>query len=172
MKYLGWVLLATLNLSCGYKLVTWPSSESLTLAIRPVSSASDETRAMRVRMRDLMIERCLAGSGLIPVDEGGALTLSGHLKAYRENVVATDIDGRTSRIQFTLQASFELHDDEGTRLWFLDNYRYSDQYSISTTRSEYRNETVFVQDTALRNIADLVITNITLTLAELKRDNG
>ena len=172
MKYLGPVFFAMLISSCGYKLVSWSSSKDLALAINPVTSTSDQTRAMRVRMRDLLIERCLAGSGLIPVDEGGALVLTGHLKDYRENVVATDIDGRTSRIQFTLQASFELHDDQGRRLWFLDNYRYSDQYSISTTRSEYRNETVFVQDAAMRNIADLVITNITLTLAELKKDNG
>jgi len=172
MKYSGWALLALLNLSCGYKLVAWSSSKHITLAIQPVTSDTDETRTMRLRMRDVLIERCLAGSGLVPVDEGGELRLAGHLKDYRENVVATDIDGRTLRIQFTLQASFELQDRAGNRLWSLDNYRYSDQYSISTTRNEYRNETVFVQDAAMRNIADLVISNITLTLAELKGING
>ena len=172
MKIAVWLtLLFTLN-SCGYKVVGWSSETYGTVAIERVQTASNETRLMATRMRDALIERCLAGSGLKPVTNQADLVLKTRLVDYQENIIATDTDGRTQRIQFTLWAHFDLADQQGKRLWNLNNYRYSDQYRITTTQSLYRDEKVAIQDEALRSMADLVITNITLAIAELESDDG
>jgi len=140
------------------------------MAVSPIQGAA-ESGVMRLRLRDALIERCLAGSGLRPVDNQGDLSLSGKLLSYKENVIATDVDGRTRRLQFNLQASFKLQDKQGNIIWQLNNYRYSDQYSITTTQSSFRDESVSVQDDAMKNIADLVITNITLAIHEWEREH-
>ncbi|MDJ0838657.1 MAG: LPS assembly lipoprotein LptE [Acidobacteriota bacterium] len=170
MKMLTLLLCATLltTLSCGYKVVGWSSENYKTMVISPVKGSGPETGRMTTRLRDALIERCLAASGFTPVDDAGDLVLETNLQRYRENVVATDVDGRTLRIQFALSASFVLRDKAGKEIWKLDNYRYSDQYNISTGRDVYRDEAVFIQDNALDSIADLVIANITLAIDELE----
>lgn len=165
-KFVLCLLLMIPTLACGYKVVGWSSSFS-TLAITPVSGGIPDA-TLKMRMRDSLMERCLAGSGLKPVDKDGDLRLSSWLKDYREQVIATDVDGRTERYQFTILLSFELTDKQGQVLWSLRDYQYSDQYSISTTQASFKDESVFEQDKALRSIADLVITNITLAIAELE----
>jgi len=154
--------------ACGYKWVGWSSADYAAMAIARVNT-TPETRKLGVRMRDALIERCLAGSGLSPVDSDGDLVLSTALRDYRESVVATGIDGRTERIQFLIVVDFLLVDREGKRVWALNNYQYSDQYAISTGQELFRDETVFAQDKALSAIADLAITNITLAIAEAER---
>ena len=153
------------TLSCGYKLVGWSSDRYTSLAIRPVQVAAT-TRTMKVRMRDALIERCLAGSALKPVDTDGDLILDTHLLDYRESVIATGPDGRTERIQFSLRAHFKLKDRAGKVLWQLENYQYSDQIGITISNDVYREEAVHVQDKAMRTMADLVVTNMTLALNE------
>ncbi len=164
----AWLLLALIAWSCGYKTVGWSSGRYATLAIEPVKSQL-ESWGLRVRLRDALIERCLAGSTLRPTDETGDLRLQSEILEYSESIIATGADGRTSRLQFTLRANFTLLDREGQRLWGLENYQFSDQYNISITANEYRDEAVFVQDNAFRTISDLVITNITLAISELER---
>ena len=159
---LAMALLSTL--SCGYKVVSWSSDRYKTLTIRPVSTANS-AQSLGLRLRDVLIERCLAGSGLTPTESDGSLILETEILNYQERVIATGIDGRTERIQFTFTANFSLADSEGKQLWRLNNYQYSDQYGISTTQDEYREEKVFEQDEALRTIADLVITNISLAIS-------
>ena len=165
-KY-AWVWPVLITVSCGYKIVGWSSTGFTTLAILPVKGTA-VTRELTTRMRDALIERCLAGSALKPTDHQGDLTLECELLAYTERTIATDVDGRIERIQFTLISSFVLADSRGKVLWSLPNYQYSDQYAISTGREAYREETVFVQDQAMRTIADLVITNLNLTVTELE----
>ena len=167
MSNRGWYLSGTLLLltACGYKMVAWSSSTYATMAVLPIKTG-DNARGFRTRFRDALIERCLAGSGLRPTDERGDLVLRTEILEYRENVIATATDGRTSRIQFTLRAGFDLTDAGGRNLWSLKNYQFSDQYDISTGQEEFRDEAAFVQDNAFRTIADLVITNITLAIAE------
>ena len=150
---------------CGYKMVSWSSERYKTLAIHPVG-ANQATRPMAIRMRDSLIESCLAGSAFEPTDQDGDLILSSRLDDYRENIIATDVDGRTAQIQFILKASFYLSDRSGSRLWALENYHYSDQFRISTNANAYRDEAVYVQDEAMKSVADLVITNINLTISE------
>lgn len=135
----------------------------------PLLKGDGPSNEIKVRLRDALIERCLAGSGLKPLDTDGHLTLEGQLLDYREQVIATDVDGRTSRLQFHMRVSFKLTDAQGNQIWSLSNYRYSDQYSVTTRQSSYRDEAVYVQDDAMRSIADLVITNITLAVDEWER---
>lgn len=155
---------------CGYHLVDWNVTGFKTLEIEAIQT-NETTRSLRTRMRDALIERCLSGSALQPVDEGGDLRLRCELVRYRQSVIATAADGRTTRFQFELLGNFTLKKPTGETLWRLSNYRYSDQYSISTSQNEYRDEAVFEQDIALKTIADLMITNISLALIELGREN-
>ena len=154
--------------SCGYKVVGWSSDTYKTMTISPVKGNGPETGRVTTRLRDALIQRCLSASGFTPVDGPGDLMLETNLQQYAENVVATDVDGRTLRVQFSLRASFTLRDKTGKELWKLPNYRYSDQYNISTGRDVYRDEAVFIQDNALHSIADLVMANITLAIDELE----
>ena len=166
-KTLLLLLLAT-PIACGYKMVGWSADTYPTVTIAPVRGNEIETRRMGVRLRDALIESCLTGSALRPIETGGSLTLETNLAQYTENVVATDLDGRTLRVQFSIIAGFTLKDTAGKVIWSLKNYRYSEQFNVATGRDAYRNETVFVQDNALDDIADLVIANITLALEERK----
>lgn len=168
MKYAVLLALCALMLGCGYRVVSW-SSTYQTLDVR-APNVVDGTRDLGPRMQDILVERCLAASALQPAGAYSDLSLTTTLHAYRENVIATGIDGRTSRIQFDLRASFRLQDRAGKQLWALQNYRYSDQYEVSTLQTTYRDEAVFVQDQALRAMADLVITNITLVVSELGKN--
>ncbi len=170
MKTLLLLTAASLT-ACGYKMVGWDSRAYETMAIRPVRGSDAETRRMGVRLRDALIESCLAGSALRPTETEGSLILETNLYEYKEDVVATDLDGRTLRIQFSMLATFMVRDAAGKVVWSLDNYRYSDQYNLATGRDAYRDEAVFIQDEALDDIADLVIANITLAIAELETDD-
>ncbi len=163
-KY-GLLALSLFTISCGYKLVGWSSTQYASLEVRPVLAAPT-TRHLTVRMQDALIDRCLAGSGLAPVEAEGDLVLETRLLEYDERVIATGTDGRTEQVQFTLKANFNLTDSHGSMVWSLENYQYSDQYGISTGQDSYRDETVFVQDQAMRTMADLVITNISLAISE------
>ena len=147
-------------------MVGWSSSDYATLAVRPIKTSSNQTRALAIRMRDALIERTLAGSGLRPIDQDGDLILDTEVADYTERVIATGIDGRTERLQYTLVAHFTLTDRVGRVLWSLRNYRYSDQFAISTTQAELRNEEIYEQDKAMQTMADLVITNISLAIIE------
>jgi len=168
MKSVLPLLFAAMTLACGYKMVGWSSETYPTMTILPVQGSGTETRRMAVRLRDALLESTLAGSALRPVERDGSLVLETTLYAYEENVVATDRDGRTLRVQFSMRATFSLRDAAGEVVWSLPDYRYSDQYNIATGRDDFRDETVFVQDEALANIADLVIANITLAIEELE----
>lgn len=164
-----WKVVALLALfcttGCGYKLVEWSSKRFQTLTVLPVSGPVPDHQ-MKVHLKDALVERTLAGSGLRPVESGGQLALETVLSEYIEQVIATEPDGRTSRLQFTMRASFSLKDQSGTVIWAMTDYQYSDQFSITTTQSAYRDETVYVQDDAMRSIADLVVTNMTLAVKE------
>lgn len=164
-----WKVVALLALfcttGCGYKLVEWESKRFQTLTVLPVSGPVPNNE-MKIHLKDALIERTLAGSGLRPIDRGGQLALETVLSEYSEQVIATEPDGRTSRLQFTLRASFTLKDQSGTVIWTMANYQYSDQFSISTAQGSYRDETTYVQDDAMRSIADLVVTNMTLAVNE------
>lgn len=154
------------TLGCGYKVVGWSSSFD-TLTIAPVTGGMRDA-SMKLRLRDALMERCLAGSGLRPVDSDSDLKLSTEIRDYREQVIATSVDGRTERLQFTIHLNFELVDRQGQVIWSLYDYQYSDQYSITTTQARFKDEAVFEQDNGLRSIADLVITNITLAIDEME----
>lgn len=165
------VLLTALMLcSCGYKMVGWSDEIYQTITIKPVTGTENQTRRMGVRLRDALVQSTLAGSALKPVERDGQLTLETTLAEYREDVVATDLDGRTLRLQYSIRASFTLKNQQGAVVWSLNNYQYSDQYNIATGRDDYRNEAVFSQDNALEDIADLVVANITLALDELRTE--
>ena len=167
MWKLGLLLPVLLFSGCGYKVVEWSSDRYATLAVRPIET-NPNTRHLSTRMRDALLERCLAGSSLQPTDSAGDLVLNTKLNAYTESIIATGIDGRTERIQFTLNATFRMTDGQGQVLWELKNYQYSDQYALFTGQEEYREEAVFETDKAMRTIADLVITNISLAISELE----
>ncbi|CAM2066480.1 Lipopolysaccharide-assembly [Sulfidibacter corallicola] len=152
-------------LGCGYHLVDWSSASYATLAVKPVDGSAP-TSVVRSRMRDALITRCLAGSALRPVDSEADLALHSTMSQYRENIIATDTDGRTKSVQFTFVISFELRDRQGKVIWSMRNYQYSDQYEKTTSQGAYRDEVVFLQDKALRAVADLVVTNISLAIAE------
>ncbi|CAM2008184.1 LPS assembly lipoprotein LptE [Acanthopleuribacter pedis] len=162
--WIGTLLILCAN--CGYSLVDWSPDQFQTIDIRPVSGPM-ERNTLRVRMQDALITRCLAGSGLRPSDNTETdLRLTGQLLNYEENVIATDPDGRTKTIQFNFVVSFNLQDRNGKTLWSLNGYRYSDQFDVSTRQAAFRDESVFLQDEALRAVADLVVTNITLAVSE------
>lgn len=150
---------------CGYKMVGWSSSTYKTLVIAPVTGTV-RAEDMKLRLRDALFERCLAGSGLNLVEADGHLILKSRLSEYKEQVIATDSDGRTRRLQFNMKVSFQLLTPQGQKIWKLSDYQYSDQYSITTSQASYRDEAGFVQDDAMRSIADLVISNITLAMTE------
>jgi len=158
------------TLGCGYKVVNWSSGTFQTITI-PSVRGENQAADMKLRLRDALLERCLAGASLKPVDNSGHLILATELLDYAEQVIATDVDGRTRRLQFNMRVSFKLTDTKGNVIWSLLNYQYSDQYSITTTAAAYRDEAVFVQDDAMRSIADLVVTNITLAVDEWERKN-
>ena len=162
------LLLVLITLGCGYKVVSWSDENWQTMAVRPIEG-DPSGQVMRLRLRDALIERCLAGSGLRPTDHSGDLILTGKLLSYSERVIATDTDGRTQRLQFNLRASFKLKNKDGETIWELKNYQYSNQYSITTSQASFRDESVLEQDDAMKNIADLVITNITLAIHEWER---
>jgi len=168
MRRLLLLALALASTACGYKVVGWSSDSHDTMAIRPVQGNDPDTRRMGVRLRDALVESCLSGSALKPTEREGSLILETDLTEYTENVVATDRDGRTLRVQFSMLATFVLRDSEGQVVWSLQNHRYSDQYNIATGRDAYRDEAVFIQDEALDDIAALVIANITLAIEEMK----
>ena len=167
MKYWVWFPLLLLPSGCGYKWIGWASPyRSIEI---PRVEVPRKYHTMGVRLKDALSERCLVGSGLQPTDHDGDLTLTARLADYRENIIATDVDGRTQRIQFSMTISFRLVDREQRLIWSLVNYEYSDQYNIATTQNEYRDEGVFIQDQAMRGIADLAITNINLAINELRK---
>ena len=165
-----WLLIAlaiTTTCACGYKLVDWHSELFATIGIPPVS-AEGPARSLAPRLHDALIERCLAGSSLQPVKAHDAdLVLKSRLNGYRENIIATDSDGRTKRVQFTMNVTFELWRG-GTKLWSLSNYQYADQFQVSTTQVEYRNESIYVQDQAMDAVAELVAANVALVIQELE----
>ncbi len=163
MKY-AWALI--LVSGCGYKTVKWHEADARSLFIAPVS-ASSGTAPLSARLRDALRERCLTKTTLVPVNRlPSDYALEVHIDSYEESVVATDVDGRTRRIQFSIRASFKLIDAEGATLWHLPAYQYADQFQLSTTRVGYRDESHLVQDEALKSVADLVMTNIVIALME------
>lgn len=162
-----WLIALLLMLSgCGYKVLRWDSGSGQTLYIAPVQ-ASKSTALLSTRFRDALRQQCLLKSDLEPVNhEPSHFKLIARLDSYDEAVVATDVDGRTRRIQFSIRASFELVDQAGTLLWSLPSYQYADQFDLTTTDSIYRDEAHLVQDEALRDVADLVMTNMVLALMD------
>lgn len=125
------------------------------------------TREMAIRLQDALIQGCLSFSGLKPItSEDSDLTLHTRILDYREQILATDVDGRTKRIQFSIRAEFVLVDIQGKTLWSLPNYAYSEQYEISTTTSGFKDEAIYTQDTSFVVVADLVITSFTQALSE------
>lgn len=152
--------------ACGYRVIRWDEQEGRTLYIAPVEVVS-ESAPLAVRFRDALREQCLTKTNLVPVNrEPSDLMLITKVVTYQEHVVATDVDGRTSRMQFTVSASFQLVNAEGETVWQLPVYQFSEQYQLSSTSAVYRDESKSVQDEALTDVADLVMTNIVLALME------
>jgi len=159
---MGCVFLA----GCGFRVVPWVSQSYRVVYIAPVAAHTEHTQ-LSVRLQDALIRQCLASSGLTPVSKPGAdLTLKTKLTVQDDQVVATDADGRTRRLQFAIRVDFVLTDRDGQVIWRLENYRFTEQYEISTTSERFRDEAVFVEDTALETIADLVVTGFSLTLTQ------
>lgn len=161
-------LLPLLFLNCGYKVVGWSSAKYRTIEVAPVRTEGvGEAHRLGFRLRDALMTRFIASSGLRPTRENADLVLRSTLLDVGQTTFATATDGRTERLQLALIASFELVDANGQRLWFLDNYRYTEQIQVSTTSASYTDETVLVQETAMRTVADLVVNNVALVISEL-----
>lgn len=154
---------------CGYHRVALDSEIYQTVNVRPVQGSGDAAR-LAYRLRDALLERLIAGSGIRPVDGAADLQLQARILSYQENVIATGADGRTRDIQFNIRADFFLLDAEEAPLWSLRNYQYSDQYQISTTAAEFRDETFFTIEDAMNDMADLVISNLTLAIARREQE--
>lgn len=147
-------------------MVAWQSPSHASIFIAPVRTDAHH-RHLGQRMRDALVVQCLSASGLTPVDRSKAdLILDTALTSYEEQILGTDSDVRTRQVQFVLHADFKLVDRDQNLLWSLERYRYQEQYNITTTSSAHRDETEYVQDQALRTIANLVVTQFALVLAE------
>ncbi|MCB1052321.1 MAG: hypothetical protein H6510_15830 [Acidobacteria bacterium] len=159
-------------LGCGYHTLNWAHGQWRVLWIDTVQSEGTH-RKQATRLEQLLHERTQAGTGMKTVRSGTSydLKLSTRLKSYSEQVLATDVDGRTKRLQFFMVFDFELKDLEGKVLWSLPDYAYSDQYELSTqVGAPFRDDLVTSQDTALRNVADLVIANFSMALAKRSQE--
>lgn len=159
----------TLLQSCGYHRVALDSDKYRTVNVRQVQGSGDASR-LSYRLRDALLERLIAGSGIRPVDGTADLQLEARILSYQENVIATGADGRTRDIQFNILADFLLFDAENEQLWSLKNYQYSDQYQVSTTASSFRDEAFFTIEAAMNDMADLVISNMTLAITRRDED--
>lgn len=165
-----WILagMALLTLGCGYKVVSWTSPGFKTVEVAPVNASGiGESQELSFRLREALMTRFLSNSGLRPVTENADLVLKTTLSQVNQTTLATGTDGRTERLQLALNASFELENSQGERLWQLENYRYTDQIEVSTTSQGYTDETVSVQEAAMKAVADLVVNNVSLVIAEL-----
>lgn len=171
MRGLSLLMLLCLGLltSCGYHRVSLDSELYQTVNVRSVSGTGDAAR-LAYRLRDSLLERLIAGSGIRPVDGAADLQLEARILSYQENVIATGSDGRTRDIQFNIRADFFLRDSNGEQLWSLRNYQYSDQYQISTTAAEFRDEAFFTIEDAMNDMADLVISNMTLAITRREEE--
>lgn len=168
MKRIICLFLPLAWLGCGYKVVGWSSSEYQTVEVAEIrAEGQNGTHRLAFRLRDALITRFIANSGLRPVKENADLILHTTLLDVTQTTLATATDGRTERLQLAIRASFELVDAAGQRLWYLDNYRYTDQIKVSTTTGNYTNETVQVQELAMKAVADLVVNNVALVISEL-----
>jgi hypothetical protein len=142
-----------------------------TVNVRQVQGSGDAAR-FAYRLRDALLERLIAGSGIRPVDGAADLQLEARILSYQENVIATGADGRTRDIQFNIRADFFLYDADNEQLWSLRNYQYSDQYQIATTAAQFREETVFTIESAMNDMADLVISNMTLAITRREEEQA
>lgn len=168
MKRLFVLAYALTSLSCGYKMVAWTSDTYQTIEVLPVEAVGlGEVHELTGRLRDALMTRFLASSGLNPVKQAGDLTLRTTLKNVDTETLATANDGRTERLQLALVARFELLDRNGQQLWLLDNYRYTEQIAVAISTRSYVDETVDVQEASMRAVADLVVNNVTLVISEL-----
>jgi len=160
------MMISLMLAGCGYRMMTWSSERYQTIHIADVTAGARDSE-LAVRLQNALIERILGSSGLSPstiVDSD--LVLHSEVTTHEDQVVATDVDGRTRRIQFTIRADFRLLDRDQNLLWQLDDYRFTDQYEVSTTSQSYRDEAVFIEDTALQAVSDLVVSSFSLALAE------
>lgn len=165
------LLSMVLWMGCGFQVVSWTPSRFSTIHVAPVSSSTAH-REMAVRLQDALIQGCLSFSGLKPVTSADAdLILHSRILDYSEQILATDVDGRTKRLQFSVRAEFTLHDAQGKTLWRLANYPFSEQYEISTTASGFKDEAVYTQDKSFFVVADLVITSFTQALSKEPSDH-
>ena len=165
-----WILLlaALSTTGCGYKVVSWTFPEYRTVEVTPVEAVGiGESHQLTFRLREALMTRFLSNSGLKPVTGNADLVLRTTLSNVGQTTLATGTDGRTERLQLALNASFELQNAEGERLWYLENYRYTEQIQVSTTSQSYTDETVQVQETAMLAVADLVVNNVALVISRL-----
>jgi hypothetical protein len=159
--------------ACGYKILSWQSGQREVLWLSPVTFSPTQ-RDLGVRLEEFLLERCHSGTSLDIVRSGESfdLHLKSELRQYDEQVVATDLDGRTRRLQFSIRLSFVLEDRQGVVLWRLSDYELSDQYELTTRLGQgFRDEKVATQEQALRKVADLVASHLTLALADRQKDS-
>jgi len=164
-RVMGAFLLSTA--CCSYQILSWKTGRQEVLLLSPVSFPPTQ-RDLGVRLEEFLLERCHSGTSLDIVRSGEAydLHLKSQLRQYDEQVVATDLDGRTRRLQFSIRLSFVLEDRQGVELWRLSDYELSDQYELTTRLDRgFRDEKVATQEQALRKVADLVASHLTLALA-------
>jgi outer membrane lipopolysaccharide assembly protein LptE/RlpB len=159
------VLLIILFLSaCGYHLISWNNSEYQTIYVRQVRTTA-RYAPQAALFQQALNDRCVAMSGLQLVGENEAdLILEPTFHSLQETIIATDSDRRIRQVQYTMISSFKLMTPDSQVLWKLDNYRFSDQYEISTTSDRYKNDAASSMDLAFRNIAEMVITHLSIAL--------
>jgi len=168
-----WILVVlTISIfNCGYRTIQWQNTEYKNVFIQDIQTKPVFQRHVAL-FQNALNDRCLAMSGLtITLEEDADLILETKLHEVGETIIATDIDRRIRQVQFTVISSFRLVDKEGKVLWNLSNYRFSDQFEVSTTSGEYSNDAASSYDSAFKNIAELVVTHFSISISHLEEES-
>lgn len=162
MKRMLWLIVFVTG--CGYHFITWDNPNYHSIYIRPVQTQT-AFQPHASLFQHALADRCLAISGLDLVDQSTAhLVLETTLNELAETIIATDVDRRVKQVQFTLNSSFRLRNKEGEVLWSMENYRFSDQYEISTSKDTFQNDAAASLDKAFRSVAEMVVTHFSISL--------
>ncbi len=171
-----WLLLSAFMVvlpQCGYKPIMWRDIPYRTIYIQEIKTLPEYAKHIAV-FQGALQDRCLSMSGLsLSKDRMQSdLVLATDLQRVTETVIATDIDRRVRQVQFTLICSFKLATRQGKTLWELKNYRFSDQFEVSSARGEFRNDAAASYDSAFQNVSEMAVTHFSIALhrQEAERD--
>jgi hypothetical protein len=152
-------------LQCGYRMIGWHQVPYESLGIVRVQAAIEHQELMPL-LEDELRERILALSGmtLVPSDEA-QLRLETKILAFEEMTIATAADGRESRVQFNIVASFKARTADGAVLWSLDHYPHSDQYDVTVSGTQLHLQRSSALRAALRTMSERAVANLSIALS-------